>query len=38
MGNGTFLDGLTIKDGDVPWQTVKEPEGIYIYMGVSENG
>ena len=30
LGNGPFLDGLTIKNGDVPWQTV-------IYMGVSEN-
>ena len=22
------IDGLPIKNGDFPWQTVKEPEGI----------
>ena len=23
MGNDSFIDGLPIKNGDVPWQTVK---------------
>ena len=23
MGNGPFIDGLPIKNGDFPWQTVK---------------
>jgi hypothetical protein len=23
MGNGPFVDGLPIKNGDFPWQTVK---------------
>ena len=23
MANGPFIDGLPIKNGDVPWQTVK---------------
>jgi hypothetical protein len=27
MGNGPFIDGLPIKNGDFPWQTVKVPDG-----------
>ena len=27
MGNGPFIDGLPIKHGDFPWQTVKLPDG-----------
>jgi hypothetical protein len=24
MGNGPFIDGLPIKNGDFPWQTVSQ--------------
>ena len=30
MGNGPFIDGLPIKNGDFPWLCNKLPEGIYI--------
>jgi hypothetical protein len=28
MEHGPFIDGLPIKNGDCPWQTVKLPDGI----------
>jgi len=30
MENGQFIDGLPIKNGDFPWQTVSLPEGSYL--------
>ena len=30
MENGQFIDGLPIKNGYFPWQTVSLPKGSYL--------
>jgi hypothetical protein len=31
MGNGPFIDGLPIKNGDFPWQTVSHNQMVHVF-------